>query len=391
MKLADPKDVGMDPERLNRISGAVTEDIANNQYDGAVLAIGRRGKLVFHEAIGYAERDTGRKTQTDDVFSIMSITKSMSTAVILDYFERGKFSLTTQVADIIPEFGAVGKKRITIAQLLAHTGGMSHGLPPLPMEQLGDLEAVVKAVCTMSIEAPPGEQVSYSPIISQSVLAEVVRRVDGGHRSYREIMEEVLFKPLSMHDTSLGQRADLEDRRVPIVVRDRGDGFMAPEFLEALNAVFREGSEVPAAGGYSTTLDVYRFAEMLRGGGSLDGARILSPVTIDFARQNHTGEKTNSVFTFVREHRGWNEWPAYLGLGFYLRGEMLYPDHYGVLASPGTFGHVGVGSAVFWIDPKQDMVFVGLTSGLMEESRSLERWQRLSDIALSSIVDQATS
>lgn len=387
MNLADPADVGLDPERLNRINDALVEDIDNNQYDGAVLAIGRRGKLVFHEAIGYSERATARQAKTDDVFSIMSITKSMSTAVILDYFERGKFSLTTQIAEIIPEFGAVGKKRITVAQLLAHTGGMSHGLPPLPLEQLGDLDAVVKAVCTMSIEASPGAAVSYSPIISQSVLAELVRRVDGGHRSYREIMNDVLFRPLNMHDTSLGQRANLENRRVPITVKDRGDGFMAPEFLEALNDVFCEGSEVPAAGGYSTALDVYRFAEMLRGGGTLDGARILSPVTIDFARQNHTGDKTNSVFTFVREHRGWNDWPAYLGLGFYLRGEVLYPDHYGVLASPETFGHVGVGSAVFWIDPKQDMVFVGLTAGLMEESRSLERWQRLSDMALSAIVD----
>lgn len=386
MNLTDPQDVGLDPERLNRLNGVLSADVEQNRYDGAVLAIGRRGKLVYHEAIGYAERAVERMAKTDDVFSLMSITKSMSTVVVLDYFERGKFSLTTQVADIIPEFGAVGKRRVTIAQLLNHTGGMSHGLPPLPLEQLGNLEAVVQAVCTMSIEAPPGQEVSYSPIISQSVLAEVVRRVDGGHRSYRQIMEDVLFKPLGMHDTSLGQRADLEDRRVPIVVRDRGEGFLAPEFLEGMNDVLREGAEVPAAGGYSTALDVYRFAEMLRRGGALDGARILSPVTIDFARKNHTGDKKNNVFTFAQEHRGWNEWPAYLGLGFYLRGEVLYPDHYGVLASPGTFGHVGAGSTMFWIDPEQDMVFVGLTSGLMEESRSLERWQRLSDIALSAIV-----
>ncbi len=387
MTLADPREAGLDPDRLNRLNAALEADIEQDRYDGAVLAIGRHGKLVFHEAKGFSDRAKGREARTDDVFSIMSITKSLSTAVILSYFERGAFSLTTQVADIIPEFGRSGKKRITIAQLLNHTGGMSHGLPPMPLEQLGDLEAVVKVVCDMPIEAPPGKEVSYSPIISQSILAEVVRRVDGGHRSYRQIMEEELFKPLRMHDTSLGRRADLEDRRVPIVVKEWEEGFMAPGFLESLNDVFREGSEVPAAGGYSTALDIYRFAEMLRRGGELDGARILSPLTIDFARQNHTGEKKNNVFTFVREYRGWNEWPAYLGLGFYLRGEALYPDHYGVLASPGTYGHVGVGSTMFWIDPERDMVFVGLTSGLMEESRSLERWQRLSDMALASIVE----
>ena len=387
MTPGEPEDVGLDPGRLQRLTGALEADIEQDRYDGAVIAVGRHGRLVLHEARGYAQRSTGRQARTDDVFSIMSITKSLSTVVILSFFERGGFSLTTQVAEIIPEFGRSGKKRITIAQLLNHTGGMSHGLPPLPIEQLGDLDAVVAAVCAMPIEAPPGKEVSYSPLISQSVLAEVVRRVDGGSRSYARIMEEELFGPLGMKDTSLGRRADLEDRRVPIVAKAWEEGFMSPEFLEALNEVFHEGSEVPAAGGFSTALDIYRFAEMLRRGGELDGARILSPVTIDFARKNHTGDKTNSVFTFVREYRGWDEWPAYLGLGFYLRGEELYPDHYGVLASPGTYGHVGVGSTMFWIDPERDMVFVGLTSGLMEESRSLERWQRLSDLALSSIVE----
>ncbi len=386
MTLANPEDVGLDPARLKRLEEALDADIEQDRYDGAVIAIGRHGKLVLHQAKGYAHRPSGRKARVDDVFSIMSITKSLSTVVILSYFERGAFSLTTQVAEIIPEFGRSGKKRITIAQLLNHTGGMSHGLPPVPLEQLGDLETVVEAVCGMSIEAPPGQEVSYSPLISQSVLAEVVRRVDGGHRSYGRIMEEELFGPLGMQDTSLGRRADLEDRRVPIVAKAWEEGFMSPAFLESLNEVFGEGSEVPAAGGFSTALDIYRFAEMLRRGGELDGARILSPVTIDFARKNHTGEKKNNVFTFVREYRGWNDWPAYLGLGFYLRGEALYPDHYGVLASPGTYGHVGVGSTMFWIDPERDMVFVGLTSGLMEESQSLERWQRLSDLAFSAIV-----
>ena len=82
-----------------------------------------------------------------------------------------------------------------------------------------------------------------------------------------------------------------------------------------------------------------------------------------------------------------SDFPAYLGLGFYLRGEGIFPQYYGHLASPRTYGHAGVGSMVFWIDPVRDMTFVGFTAGLMEESYSIERWQRLSDIALASITE----
>ena len=386
MTTTRPEDVGIDSDRLRRLPAAIAADVESDVYDGAVIAVGRHGKLVLHEAVGYAHRASDRSARTDDVFPIMSLTKSLCTAVILNYFERGKFSLTTQVADIIPEFSAAAKSRITIAHLMAHTGGMSHGLPPLPPSQIGDLDAFVRAACKMPPEAPPGKVVSYSPLISQAILAEVVRRVDDEGRRFSQILEDELFKPLGMVDTSLGQRADLEARRVPIVAKDWQEGFLDPEFLESFNELFAEGSEIPAAGGYSTAFDIYRFAEMLRRGGELDGQRILSPLTIEFARQNHTGTKPNHVWTYVRELRGWDEWPAYLGLGFYLRGDVLYPDHFGVLASPGTFGHAGVGSAVFWVDPERDMVFVGLSAGLLEESRSIERWQRLSDIALSSIV-----
>ena len=88
----------------------------------------------------------------------------------------------------------------------------------------------------------------------------------------------------------------------------------------------------------------------------------------------------------MREVRGWDEWPAFLGLGFYLRGEGIFPCYHGSLASPGTYGHAGAGSAMFWVDPVRDMSFVGLTAGLLEESYSIERWQKLSDLALMSIV-----
>ena len=154
----------------------------------------------------------------------------------------------------------------------------------------------------------------------------------------------------------------------------------------ALNTLPKEGSELPAAGVYSTVSDVFRFVEMLRLGGALDGTRILSPLTIDLATRIHTGDKPNDLWAFAREARGWDEFPANLGLGFFVRGEGLHPVPHGTLASPRSFGHIGAGSTVFWVDPVREVSFICLTAGLLDETHSLQRWQRLSDMALSAVV-----
>jgi len=190
-----------------------------------------------------------------------------------------------------------------------------------------------------------------------------------------------------MKDTSLGYSRGREERRVPIVVRDQSPGLLPPPMLEAYNQLLGEGTEVPAIGVFSTAHDFHRFAEMLRRGGELDGVRLLSPLTLDLATKNYTGDKVNELYTFARESLGWQEAPAFLGLGFSLRGDGVFPHHFGALASPRTYGQFGAGSTVFWVDPARDVCFVGLTAGLQEESNSLLRWQRLSDITLSSIIE----
>jgi CubicO group peptidase (beta-lactamase class C family) len=383
---SDPAAVGIDPERLRRLPAAIARDVEAGQYDGAVIIVGRHGRIVLHEAIGQSDASSQRKARRDDIFAIMSLTKPMATALLLTRFERGELQLTSPVAEFIPEFGAKGKQRITIAQLLGHMGGIGGHLP-VPANVLPDLAACVAAVSALAPVAVPGQVVSYSPFAAQSVLAEIVRRLDGGRRPYRQILHDEIFAPLGMRDTSLGRRPDLEPRRVPIVVRDRREARSRPELWESFNDLLREGAEVPAAGAFSTAYDCYRFAEMLRRGGQLDGARILSPLTVDLATANYTGNKPNmDSRAFARETRGWGEFPAYLGLGFYLRGAGIFPNYHGSLASPRTYGHAGAGSALFWVDPLRDMTFVGLTAGLMEETYSIERWQRLSDIALASII-----
>ncbi len=387
METVQPSACGFDATRLDHFVACMQNDIEREQYDGAVVIVARGGQVVLHQALGFAERASQRVMQKDDVFYLFSVTKALTAAAILARVDRGQLALTTRVAEIIPEFASKGKQRVTIAQLLTHTAGMSAGFPPVAQEMMGNLEAVVAAICQQGLDALPGEIVSYSPITAHAVLGEVVRRLDGGERSLRQIFAEDIFTPLGMPDTALGLRPDLAARRVPVVVRDRREGLFPPEVLEGFNVMLQEDTEIPGGGGVGTAADIFRLAEMLRRGGELDGARILSPAVIRLAATNHTGLRPNNLWNYTREVRNWDEFPASLGLGFFVRGTGIFPAYFGTLASPNTFGAVGAGSTLFWIDPERDITCVCLTAGALEESYSMERFQRLSDLVLSAVVE----
>ena len=387
METVHPSECGFDPRRIDHLVTSIKSDIEREQYDGAVVIVARGGKVGLHEAIGFAERASGRTMRTDDVFCLFSVTKPITATAIFSCVDRGELTLTTRVAEIIPEFASKGKHRVTIAQLLTHTAGMSAGFPPVPQELLGNLEAVVAAICAQGLDARPGETVSYSPITAYSVLGEVVRRLDREERSLRQILADDIFTPLGMKDTALGVRSDLAARKVPIVVRDRREGLFPPEVIEGFNTLLQADAEIPGGGGVATASDLFRFAEMLRRGGELDGARILSPAIVRLAATNHTGLQPNDLWNYAREMRGWDEFPAFLGLGFFMRGTGICPTYLGSMASPGTFGGVGAGSTLFWIDPERDVTFVCLTSGALEESYSMDRFQRLSDLVLAAVAD----
>jgi CubicO group peptidase (beta-lactamase class C family) len=125
---------------------------------------------------------------------------------------------------------------------------------------------------------------------------------------------------------------------------------------------------------------------MLRNGGELNGARILSPAMIDTATRNYTGTMPNDIWDYAVDARNWPVFPAYLGLGFFLRGKGCHPTPFGSLASPRSFGGVGAGSTVFFVDPVKELSFAFLSTGLMEESRSSERHQRLADLVHAALV-----
>jgi len=374
-----------DQERLTHLQRVIADDVAAGRYFGAVIAVARGGRLGLHDAIGYADSARSRPLGLDSVFSIFSVTKAITNVLVLRSVELGRFALTTRISDLVPEFSGGLRNEITIHHLLTHTSGLPIVFAIKPDMCIDRLDEVVAAVCANILPAqPPGERVAYSPLANHVLLGEALRRTDPNLRTFRAIVHEDLFAPLKMRDSSVGLRSDLRARHVVpdfrgnFPIRHPGHSNLGPD-----GAFQEEDAEMPWVGVASTVPDMFRFAEMLRQRGHLDGARILSPATVELATRNWTGELPNELYKTLFHQRGLRPAPAYLGLGFSLRGTALCHHLFGSLTSAGTFGNYGAGSALYWIDPERDMTFVCLTAGVMDSIDNIERFQRLSDVAVS--------
>lgn len=386
--MTSAKSSGLDAGRLARLKDAMSADIAAGRYYGGVLAVARHGELGWFEAIGHADAAHQRPVKTDSVFSLFSVSKSFTNVLTFQAIEQGRLALTTRVTEVIPEFSGGLRERLTIFDLMTHTSGMPSVYSPRPGMCIDRLDEIIAAICekVQAVESA-GARVDYSPMVNHALLGEMVRRRDPRKRSYRNIVQEEILDPLRMKDTSVGLRADLKSRHlVPdfrgnAAIEHLGHSNLGP------NGAFEEpDAEMPWVGIASTPNDMFRFAEMLRGGGELDGVRILSPRILKLARQNWTGDKPNEVYRRLANERGWNVMPAYIGLGFSLRGEAIGRHLFGTLTSPQTFGNYGAGTTLMWVDPELDLTFVGLCTGVMTSGDNIDRWQKLSDIAVAASV-----
>jgi CubicO group peptidase (beta-lactamase class C family) len=256
----------------------------------------------------------------------------------------------------------------------------------VPGALLDRLDDSVRLVCQhVHGVVEPGTRCDYSPMANHVLLAEALRRTDPLGRGIDEILQQDLFDPLGMTDTRMGIRPHMRARHVvpdmrgilPITQRSH-------ENDDDYGVFIAERNEETWCGAASTTHDLHRFAEMLRNGGTLDGTRILAPRTLELARRNWTGDLPNELYRAVALRAGYPAPPAYLGLGFSLRGSAMVRHQFGTLTSPDTFGNYGAGSAVYWVDPATELTFVALTAGLLDQARNIDRFQRLSDIVAGS-------
>jgi CubicO group peptidase (beta-lactamase class C family) len=373
---------GFDAGRLGELTAAVERDIAADLYFGGVISVQRGGQPAYFKTFGYSSAAKERKVAEDSVFSLFSVTKAFTNILIFQAIERGSLTLATPVARIISEFAGGLRDRITVFHLLTHSAGLPSMFEARPGMYIDRLAEVIAAICQVAlpIEAA-GVRVDYAPLFNHALLGETARRVDLKKRSYRQILNEDLFEPLGMKDTSMGVRRDLKARH--LIPEFRGNypiKHLGHNNLGDNGAFEEEDAEMPWVGCVSTASDMMRFAEMLRGGGTLDGRRIVSRALIERARTIWTGDKPNEFYANAIRAAGGIAPPANIGLGFSVRGPQMGTSMFGSLASSSTFGAHGAGTTILWVDPERDISFVGLMTGLMKTIDNLWRWERLSDI-----------
>jgi len=376
---------GLAAERMRHLKATIEDDVRRGKYFGTVLVVARHGIVGLHEAIGFADAAHKQPLKKNSVFNIFSTTKALTNVLVFRAIERGDFALTTRVSEVIPEFSGGWREKITVYHLLTHTSGLPSVFTPKPGMYIDRLDEIISAICKyLHCVEEPGKLATYAPMAAHALLGEMLQRTDAKKRRYRKIAEEELLGPLKMKETSVGVRADLRSRKVVPVFMDRAPiDHLGHSNLGPNGAFEEEDAEMPWVGAVTTAGDLHRFAEMLRRGGELDGVRIVSPRILDMATRNQTGERPNELFKPLAIIRGWEPAPAYLGIGFFLRGEAIRQHHFGTMTSPRTFGNFGAGSSFYWVDPELDMTFAFVSAGVMEESQNIERCQRLSDIAVS--------
>jgi len=379
---------GLNPERLAHLKAIIEDDVKRGHYYGAVIITARHGVIALHEAIGVGNLKDKRPLKKDSVFSLFSTTKALTNVLVFRAIELGQFALTTRVSEIIPEFSGGRRAEITFFHLLTHCSGLPSVWIPKPGMYIDRLDEIIEGICKyVHSTEEPGATVTYAPLCAHALMGEAVRRTDPKKRSYRQLVQDEILTPLKMKDTSIGVRKDLRSRHnVPVFLDQSPIEHLGHSNYGPNGAFEEENAEMPWVGGISTVPDMFRFAEMWRRGGELDGVRILSPATLDLATRNYTGDKPNELFKARAIESGWQAGPAYLGLGFFLRGEAIFHTHFGNLTSPRTFGNMGAGSTIFWVDPEREVTFVCLSAGVMREDLNNQRFQRLSDIAISAAI-----
>jgi CubicO group peptidase (beta-lactamase class C family) len=377
---ADPASVGLSAERLARIVPAFKAEIEKARIPGVVVAVARRGKLAYFEAIGAVDPATKAPMTTDALFSLASMTKPMVSVGIMMLHEEGKLFLNDPVGMYLPQLkdlkvadvttdanGKVtigtktAKRQPTIQDLLRHTSGLTYGARGnTPVHKLwpgGSGTAVTQftgpefldKIASLPLLHEPGTTWDYS--LSTDVLGLVIEAISG--KPLSAFLAERIWQPLGMIDTAFAVPDEKKGRYARAFPNDPESG--KPQ------SVLHAGSkpikfDCGGACAVATAGDYIRFSQMLLNGGVLDGKRILGKKTVEYMTSNHLGpEIANNVALTDASRQGYG-----FGLGFAVR---LTPGIAGVSGTEGDYNWGGAYGTMFWNDPKEQLTVVFMSAG----------------------------
>lgn len=373
---------GFDPARLTRLTAAMHEQVDTGKVAGIQTMLVRHGKLVSFDSYGTASGMNGTKVAPDTIFRMYSQTKPMTGVAMMILYEQGKWRLDDPVAKYVPEFANlkvfVGldkhgepiledmKHPPTMRELMTHTSGFGYGLAgdnwvdqqfiAKKVFEGHGLKDMIDRIATIPLRFQPGTRWSYS--IGVDIQGYIIEKLSG--MRFADFMAANIFKPLGMNDTGFY----VPENNAKRLAGAYGVNPMNGQLVEITHEMFpalQDFTKDPAldsggGGTVSTAHDYARFCQMILNGGELDGARILSPASIAMIESDHL---ESTVVPFYRN----NERTAFGddAFGYGLDVALVKNNaKAGTLAGTGTISWGGAAGTWFWIDPKNDLFFLGM-------------------------------
>lgn len=375
LSLHNPESVGFSTQRLERLHTLMQRFVDEKQIPGIVTVLARHGKVIDYRAYGVRDVASGAPMTKDTIFRDFSMTKPVVGIAMMILWEQGKWLPSDPIAKYIPEFAhlkvfkgvdADGKMILddpihppTMQELMTHTAGFTYGIfGDTPVDKAyrdanlfasPSLKDFVEKLSKLPLLYQPGTQWVYS--MSTDVQGYIVEKLSG--QPLPDFLEQNIFKPLGMKDAGFFVPAGKRNRFATLY-RANAKGEIV---IDALGGAYDAPPRMPSGGGgmVSTTEDYLRFAQMVENGGELNGVRIVSPAAVHLMTSNHlaAGLLTGQFgIGSVKLRPG-------LGWGYDCAVE-FDPTQIDQPVGPGTFSWGGIAGTWFWVDPANDIVFVGM-------------------------------
>ncbi len=381
-----PEAVGFDSARLKLMDDYMAQVVADGRVAGMTTLLARHGKIVDFKTYGKASLATGQAMPKDEIFRIYSMSKPLTGVAMMILFEQGKWRLDDPVTRYVPEFknlkvmvsadkdGKITavedmKRAPTMREIMSHTAGFGYGLGDKhPVDKLyrekkvlaaNGLHDMIERTATIPLMFQPGTSWSYSSAVD--IQGYIVEKITG--KPFGQFLQENVFSPLKMKDTGFSTGAAKAKRLAAVYVGERVNDKETGKIVEAgelFGNSMPDYSKPPAmeSGGgglVSTTMDYARFCQMMLNKGQLDGVRILSPASIELMDTNvipHNVLVTTNGTSGIR----FNEAVGF-GLDFQVDND---PRRAGFLEGKNTMSWGGAAGTWFWIDPTNDLLYVGM-------------------------------
>jgi CubicO group peptidase (beta-lactamase class C family) len=372
-----PESVGFSAERLERLHAAFQDEIANKQIAGAVTILARHGKIVDYRTYGDRDLATSVPMTKDTIFRDYSMTKPITGVAMMILYEEGKWLPSDPISKFIPEFAhlkvfngfdSTGKMLLaepdhapTMRELMTHTAGFTYGNGDTPVDKMyGELKVnagktlqeQIDRIAQIPLLYQPGHGWTYS--MSMDIQGYIVEKISG--QSLPDFMRDHIFTPLGMKDAAFYVPADKRARFAAGYREEKGE-LVAEPTANGIPTDYETQPTAPSGGGglVSTAEDYYRFATMLLNRGQLDAALILAPATVKLMTTNHLPDE------LLNGHFGIGLHIMRPGFGYGYNCAVIYnPPEANLSDGKGTFFWDGAAGTTFWVDPTNDLVFVGM-------------------------------